>query len=72
MAVTTDGLRQQDMELKQELDELKIAQAGLTATQAGGMATMAAAQAGLMGSVIAGAVGLVVGIFIGLAAAPRR
>ena len=72
MAVTTDGIRQQDVELKQEIEDVKSAQVGLTATQAGGMATMAAAQAGLMGSVIAGAVGLVVGIFIGLAAAPRR
>lgn len=72
MAVTTDGLRQQDMELKQELEELKIGQAGLTATQAGGMATMAASQAGLVGTVAAGAVGLIIGIFLGISLAPRR
>ncbi len=36
MAVTTDGIRQQEMELKQQLEDLKSAQAGLTATQAVG------------------------------------
>jgi hypothetical protein len=60
------------MELKQELEELKIAQAGLTATQAGGMATMAASQAGVVGIVTAGAVGLIIGIFLGISLAPRR
>ena len=67
MAITTDGVRQQDVELKQEIDDLKQAQAGLTATQAGGMATMAASQAGLAGSVISGFTGFVVGLFLGLA-----
>ena len=36
------------------------------------MATMAVSQAGLASSVVAGFVGLVVGIFIGVAVAPPR
>lgn len=72
MAVTTDGIRQQDIELKQEIEDLKITQAGLTAAQAGGMTTMAASQAGIVGSIVAGWVGLVIGIFLGIALSPSR
>ena len=43
------------------------AQATQAATQAGGMATMAAAQAGTAAAVAAGGIGLVVGMFLGLA-----
>ena len=59
MSVTTDGL-----------EDLRAPR--LTATQAGGMATMAASQTGLASSVVAGFVSLVVGIFIGVAVAPPR
>lgn len=67
MAMTTDGVRQQDMELKKEIEDLKTAQAGIAATQAGGMATVAASQVGLAGSVISGFTGFVVGVFLGIA-----
>ena len=43
------------------------AQATQAATQAAGMATMAAAQAGTAAAVAAGGIGLVVGMFLGLA-----
>jgi hypothetical protein len=43
------------------------AQATQAATQAGGMATMAATQAGTAAAVAAGGIGLVVGMFLGLA-----
>ena len=43
------------------------AQATQAAAQAGGMATMAAAQAGTAAAVAAGGIGLVVGMFLGLA-----
>jgi hypothetical protein len=45
------------------------AQATQAATQAGGMATTAAAQAGTAAAVAAGGIGLVVGMFLGLAIA---
>ena len=45
------------------------AQATQAATQAGGMATIAATQAGTAAAVAAGGIGLVVGMFLGLAIA---
>ena len=53
-------------ELKQEIEDLKTAQATQTATQAGEMATVTAMNAGMAGTVIAGGVSLVVGILLGL------
>jgi hypothetical protein len=53
-------------ELRKEINDLKTAQAVQAATQAGGIATMGAAQAGTVGALISGAAGLVVGLFLGL------
>jgi hypothetical protein len=67
-------------DLKQEVEDLKTAQATQTATQAGAQATQAATQAGTMstmtasqaGMMAAGFVGLIVGIFLGLAIANSK
>jgi len=48
------------------------AQATQAATQAGMTATNAAMQAGTMATMAAGAVGLIVGLFLGLAIAAKR
>jgi hypothetical protein len=48
------------------------AQATQAATQAGGMATMGATQAGMAATVAVGGIGLIVGIFLGLAIAASR
>jgi hypothetical protein len=70
-------------DLKQEVEDLKTAQATQTATQggaqatqaatqAGQMSTMAASQAGMMTTMAAGFVALIVGIFLGLAIANSK
>jgi hypothetical protein len=71
MSVTTDGIRQQEMELEQHSRTSR--RPGWPHRHPGRWrATMAASEAGLASSVVAGFVGLVVGIFIGVAAAPPR
>jgi hypothetical protein len=65
-------------DLKQEVEDLKTAQATQAATQAGAqatqaatqagtMSTMAASQAGMVATMAAGFVGLIVGMFLGIA-----
>jgi hypothetical protein len=67
-------------DLTERLHALEVAQATQAATQAGSVATLtatqtgaasttAAAQAGTVGTMAAGFVGLIVGIFLGLAVA---
>ena len=53
-------------ELKQEIEDLKTAQATQTATQAGEIATVTAMNAGMAGTMIAGGISLVVGMLLGL------
>ena len=60
------------MELKQQLEDLKSAQAGLTAHAGRWDGHHRGEPGGLASSVVAGFVGLVVGIFIGVAVAPPR
>ncbi|HSX77932.1 MAG TPA: hypothetical protein VLQ80_05080 [Candidatus Saccharimonadia bacterium] len=75
---TMDTMTMSGEDVRHELQELEKAQAvqaatqvgaqaTQAATQAGGMATMAAAQAGTAAAVAAGGIGLVVGMFLGLA-----
>jgi len=52
-------------DVRQDLEQLKITQATEVATTAGATATLAAAQAGLMMTVVVGSVSLIVGIFLG-------
>jgi len=70
-------------DLKQEIEDLKTGHATQAATQAGGHATqaavqagqastMAATQAGTWTTMAAGAVALIVGIFLGLAIANSK
>jgi hypothetical protein len=56
-------------QLRKDIEELKVSQATQAATEAGGMATQSAMQAGTLGTVGAGAVGLIVGMFLGIALA---
>jgi hypothetical protein len=64
----------QNLEKAQEVQAATQAgaQATQAATQAGGMATMGAAQAGMAATVAAGGIGLIIGIFLGLAIANSR
>ena len=75
-----DGSKQ---DVREQIEQLKIAQATQTAAQAGFEATQAAVQAGtasttaaslggLAGSMAAGAAGLITGLFLGLAIAAVR
>ena len=75
---TMDTMTMNGEDVRHELQELEKAQAvqaatqvgaqaTQAATQAGGMATMAATQAGTVAAVTAGGIGLVVGMFLGLA-----
>jgi hypothetical protein len=54
-------------QLRKDIEELKVSQATQAATEAGGMATQSAMQAGTLGTVGAGAIGLIVGMFLGIA-----
>ena len=56
-------------DLKQELEDLKTAQATQAATLAGAQTTQAAMQAGTWSTMAAGFAGLVVGLFLGIAIA---
>jgi hypothetical protein len=59
---------QEDMsKLQEQVKGLEVMQAGQSATIAGAQMTQAAAQAGTWSTMIAGGVGLVVGIFLGIA-----
>jgi hypothetical protein len=53
-------------DVRQDLEQLKITQATEVVTTAGATATLAAAQAGLMMTVVVGSVSLIVGIFLGM------
>jgi hypothetical protein len=59
-------------DLKQEIEHLKTSHATQAATQAGQASTMAATQAGTWSTMAAGAVALVVGMFLGLAVANSK
>ena len=58
--------------LQDEVKGLEVSQATQAATLAGAQATQAAAHAGTWSTMSAGAVGLVVGIFLGMAIAGSR
>jgi len=58
---------QEDLsKLQEEVKGLEVMQAGQTATIAGAEMTQAAAQAGTWSTMMAGGVGLVVGMFLGM------
>jgi|1185.fasta_scaffold603056_1 hypothetical protein len=58
---------QEDLsKLQEEVKGLEVMQAGQTATIAGAQMTQAAAQAGTWSTMMAGGVGLVVGMFLGM------
>jgi len=59
-------------DLKQEIEDLKTSHATQTAMQAGQASTMAATQAGTWSTMAAGAVALIVGMFLGLAVANSK
>jgi hypothetical protein len=59
-------------ELRKDFEVQAGAHATQAATQAGGMATMGATQAGMAATVATGGIGLIVGIFLGLAIANSR
>jgi hypothetical protein len=58
--------------LQEEVKALEVSQARQAATIAGAQATQTAMQAGTWSTMAAGAVMLIVGIFLGLAFARRR
>jgi hypothetical protein len=65
---TKMGASQDDMEkLHEQVKGLEVSQAGQAATIAGAQMTQAAAQAGTWATMGAGAAGLIVGIFLGMA-----
>jgi hypothetical protein len=76
LSTSSDDLQEkvQNLEKSQEVQAATQAgaQATQAATQAGGMATMGAAQAGMAAAVAAGGIGVIVGIFLGLAIASSR
>jgi hypothetical protein len=55
--------------LHEQVKALEVSQAGQAATIAGAQMTQAAAQAGTWSTMVAGAGGLILGIFLGLAIA---
>ncbi len=59
-------------QLLERVHALETAGAGQAATLAGAQATQAAAQAGTWATMAAGSVGLIVGIFLGMAIAKAR
>lgn len=65
MSTSTDDLTK----LREEVKGLEVSQAGQAATIAGAQMTQAAAQAGTWSTMAAGAGGLIIGIFLGLAIA---
>ena len=67
MSTTMEDLAQngQQTDVRQEIEDLKKAQAVQAATEAGAQATQAAATAGLGAAVASGAAGLVAGMLLG-------
>ena len=63
MATSTEDITK----LREEIKALEIGQAGQAATMAGAEATQAAAHAGTWSTMLSGAAGLVVGMFLGIA-----
>jgi len=63
MSSSTDEIQK----LKEEIKGLEVAQAAQTATLAGAQATQAAAHAGTWSTMMAGAGGLIVGMFLAVA-----
>ncbi len=59
-------------QLLERVHALETAGAGQAATLAGAQATQAAAQAGTWATMAAGSVGLIVGIFLGIAIAKAK
>ncbi|MDQ4144286.1 MAG: hypothetical protein M3198_11185 [Actinomycetota bacterium] len=76
MSVSTEELQQQVKDLRKDHEVQAATQAGAqstqAATQAGQASTMGAAQAGTWSTMAAGWVGMVVGMFLGLAMANSR
>ncbi len=58
-----------EFDARSEIENLKIAQATQAATLAGAQATQAAAHAGTWSTMSAGFVGLIAGLFLGMAIA---
>lgn len=80
---THEGTSMDDKEIQERLHAVEVAQASGAATlagaqatqaaaQAGSTATMTAMQAGNMATMAAGGIGLIAGIFIGIALRPGR
>jgi ElaB/YqjD/DUF883 family membrane-anchored ribosome-binding protein len=61
-----------DNDLQQRIEQLEKAQAVDAATQAGAHATQAATHAGTWSTMLAGGVGLVVGMFLALTISATR
>lgn len=76
MSTSTEDLQQQVQDLRKDQEVQAASQAGAQATQmatqAGQASTMAASQAGTWSTMAAGWVGMVVGMFLGLAIANSR
>lgn len=76
MSTTTEDMQQQVQDLRKDQEVQAATQAGAQATQAAAQAgqasTMAATQAGTWSTMAAGWVGMVVGMFLGLAIANSR
>jgi hypothetical protein len=75
MSTTETELRNDRLETKdvrQEIEDLKKSMEVQAATQAGAQATQAATQAGTWSTMLAGATGLVVGMFLALALTATR
>ncbi|MQB02179.1 MAG: hypothetical protein GEU78_18330 [Actinobacteria bacterium] len=76
MSTNTEELQEQVQELRKDHEVQMATQGGAqatqTATQAGQASTMAATQAGTWSTMAAGWIGMVVGMFLGLAIANTR
>ena len=68
MSISAEEMTQ----LKEEIKGLEVAQATQTATLAGAQATQAAAHAGTWSTMLSGAVGLIAGMFLGVAIVRNR
>jgi hypothetical protein len=76
MSTTSEDLQSQVQELRKDFEVQAATQGGAqatqAATQAGQMSTMAATQAGTWATMAAGWIGMVIGMFLGLAIANSR
>ena len=68
----TNGAAPSPMDLRQEIEDLKKALEVKTAADAGAQATQAATHAGTWSTMVAGAAGLVVGMFLAVAMTSAR